>query len=104
MATSTLKRVASWSPDGTKIVYAARHAGNFDIYTIDADGQNRVQLTTDPRRDDYPEWTSDGRILVHSQPLCRPDDGMGRETRTARASGSCRSTGERQLCGSRSGR
>ena len=57
------ERVASWSPDSTKIVYAARHAGNFDIYTIDADGQNRVQLTTDPRRDDYPEWTSDGRIL-----------------------------------------
>src|SRR5438045_7027902 len=30
------ERVATWSPDGTRIAYAASHNGNFDIYTIDA--------------------------------------------------------------------
>jgi len=57
------ERVASWSPDGSRIAYAARKDGNFDIYTIDANGGDRRRITTDPQRDDYPEWTSDGRIL-----------------------------------------
>src|SRR5436309_16097730 len=29
------ERVATWSPDGSRIAYAASHDGNFDIYTID---------------------------------------------------------------------
>src|SRR5262249_12216070 len=57
------ERVASWSPDGSRIAYAALKDGNFDIYTIDANGGDRRRITTDPQRDDYPEWTSDGRIM-----------------------------------------
>jgi len=57
------ERSASWSPDGTRIAYAAGHNGNFDLYTIDANGGDRKRVTTDPQRDDYPHWTSDGRIV-----------------------------------------
>lgn len=57
------ERVASWSPDASRIAYAAAHDGNVDIYAINADGTNRVRITTDPARDDYPEWTSTGRIV-----------------------------------------
>lgn len=57
------ERVASWSPDGSRIAFAANHNGNFDIYTIDANGGDRRRLTTDPEREDYPHWTSDGRIV-----------------------------------------
>jgi Tol biopolymer transport system component len=57
------ERVATWSPDGSRIAYAASHDGNFDIYTIDANGGDRRRITTDPARDDYPSWTSDGRIV-----------------------------------------
>lgn len=57
------ERTASWSPDGTRIAYAARHDGNFDVYTIDGNGGDRRRVTTDPQRDDYPHWTSDGRIV-----------------------------------------
>jgi Tol biopolymer transport system component len=57
------ERVASWSPDNSRIAYAANHNGNFDIYTIDPNGGTPQRITTDPARDDYPEWTSDGRIV-----------------------------------------
>jgi Tol biopolymer transport system component len=57
------ERVATWSPDGSRIAYAALHNGNFDIYTIDANGGDRRRVTTDPARDDYPSWTNGGRIM-----------------------------------------
>src|SRR6478672_7873638 len=57
------ERVATWSPDGSRIAFSAQHDGNFDIYTVDASGGDRRRVTTDPARDDYPSWTSDGRIL-----------------------------------------
>lgn len=57
------ERVATWSPDGSRIAFAALHDGNVDIYTVDANGGDRRRVTTDPARDDYPSWTSDGRIL-----------------------------------------
>jgi WD40-like Beta Propeller Repeat len=57
------ERGASWSPDGTRIAFAASHDGNFDIYTVDANGGDRRRVTSSPARDDYPQWTSDGRII-----------------------------------------
>jgi TolB protein len=57
------ERQPVWSPDGTRIAYAGLNNGNWDIYTIDANGGGRRRLTTDTQRDDYPQWTSDGRII-----------------------------------------
>ena len=57
------ERQAVWSPDGTRIAYAARDDGNFDIYTVDANGGDRRRVTIDLQRDDYPQWTADGRII-----------------------------------------
>jgi len=59
----SIERQPVWSPDGTRIAYAALRDGNWDIYTIDANGGDRSRITTDPLRDDYPQWTSDGRII-----------------------------------------
>ncbi|ACL03820.1 WD40 domain protein beta Propeller [Desulfatibacillum aliphaticivorans] len=36
----------SWSPDGTRIIYTDSAAGNRDIYIMDQDGENKVQLTS----------------------------------------------------------
>ena len=44
-----------WSPDGTRIVYTDDH----DIFVMNADGSNKVQLTDDPGQDDDPFWSSD---------------------------------------------
>ena len=37
----------AWSPDGTRVVVTARTSptGPFDVYTVNADGSNPVQLT-----------------------------------------------------------
>jgi len=56
-----------WSPDGTKIVFYSRHNGNRDIYVMNADGTNRVNLTKHSAEDVFPCWSPDGKkILFHS--------------------------------------
>lgn len=45
-----------WSPDGTKIAFQSNRAGNYEIYTMDADGANQQRLTFDPHGDFWPTW------------------------------------------------
>jgi Tol biopolymer transport system component len=45
----------AWSPDGTRLAFM--DAGNsLDIFAINADGSNRVNLTNTPDNDTYPDW------------------------------------------------
>jgi Tol biopolymer transport system component len=65
----------AWSPDGGTLFFAAADGsleGQPDadpvasrrIWSADADGSNRKQLTSDPRyRDEYPRMTPDGNVL-----------------------------------------
>lgn len=63
--------VARWSPDGKRLAFISERDGDWDIYTMDADGGNVVQLTNDPAFDTFPIWSPDGgTILFHSR-----DDG-----------------------------
>jgi Tol biopolymer transport system component len=45
-----------WSPDGKKIAFSSDRDGDFDIYTMDADGSNVAQLTNSPGDDKQPDW------------------------------------------------
>ena len=50
--------VGSWSPDGTKLViFTELFDGNFEIYTINSDGSNRVRLTNNIAIDVSPDWS-----------------------------------------------
>ncbi len=53
----------AWTPTG-RLVYAASTSGNSDIWTMDADGANRVQLTNAPEDDAAPLVTPDGRTII----------------------------------------
>lgn len=53
-----------WSPDGARIVFFSGRAGNYDIWVMDADGNNQRQLTTDEGDDRRPAWSPDGRQIV----------------------------------------
>ena len=51
---------SSWSPDGSQIAFHSDRAGDFDIYVMDADGSNVVQLTDNLGDDLYPSWSPSG--------------------------------------------
>jgi len=53
-----------WSFDGNRIAFESYRAGNFDVYTMDADGSNMVQLTTDLGTDMQPAWSPDGTEIA----------------------------------------
>ena len=55
-----LGRMASppaWSPDGSRIAYAAAWEGNEEIYVMNADGGGpHVNITNHPGNDRSPAW------------------------------------------------
>jgi TolB protein len=65
-------RAPSWSPDGSKIAFAAvRNVNrvdlwnaNLDIFVMNADGTNPVRLTEDARFNWFPSWSPDGKRIV----------------------------------------
>jgi TolB protein len=52
-----------WSPDGRTLTYCGGQNGNFDVYTIGADGGKPARLTIAPGKDDGPEFSPDGRYI-----------------------------------------
>ncbi len=60
-----------WSPDGQRIAYAAdggrspnNQAYGLDIWVMNADGSEPVNLTQSPKDDADPVWTPDGKRIV----------------------------------------
>ncbi|MEC9488862.1 MAG: DPP IV N-terminal domain-containing protein [Halanaerobium sp.] len=50
-----------WSPDGSKIAYSA----DSEIWVMDADGGNKVQLTDNSVYDHKPVWSPDGTKIFY---------------------------------------
>ncbi len=67
-STSYRKGLPGFSPNGRKIAYVEFHGGaNQDIWVMDADGKNQLQLTNDPAVDWGPSWFPDNdRIAFQS--------------------------------------
>lgn len=79
----------AWSPDGSKILFVSNRAGwptlpeyqplgydpeNFgdeEIFVMNVDGTNQINLTNNPREDDsFPAWSPDGLHFVYSRYGC----------------------------------
>lgn len=52
-----------WSPDGKTLAFCGERDGEFDIYTIPAEGGPEKRLTTAKGLDDGPEFSPDGTLL-----------------------------------------
>ncbi len=59
---------ASWDPafnyDKTKILFTSTAGGLYDIYTANADGTGRVNVSHNPGVDEFASWNDDGTKIV----------------------------------------
>lgn len=63
---STSNIQAAWSPDRTRVAFSSNRSGSFDIYLVDADGQNLRRLTSNSWNEGEPTWTPDGGRIVYT--------------------------------------
>lgn len=97
----------AWSPSSTQVAFADASSGNYDIYTVYADGRNDprlTQVTDDPAQDTGFVWSPDGRRLAYQS----TQDGK-LSVRVVNADGSnqaevAHGTGETQLRWSQDGK
>src|SRR6267143_701125 len=54
----------TWAPDGSKIAFAATHAGVTDLYVMAANGSGAVQLTQSVGFVGSPAWSPDGTTIA----------------------------------------
>ena len=47
----------AWSPDFRRIAFASDRDGNFDIWVMNADGSNQINLTHSLAEDRFPQWS-----------------------------------------------
>ncbi len=66
-------RAAFAGADG-KIVFQSNRDGNSEIYTMNADDTNRVDLTRNPANDTQPRWSPDGSQIVFVSNRAGADD------------------------------
>ena len=54
----------AWSPDGKRIAVTFKKDENWEIYVMDIDGTNLIQLTDNPAWDYDPTWSPDGEKIA----------------------------------------
>ncbi|MEO1260765.1 MAG: hypothetical protein AAFZ15_18345 [Bacteroidota bacterium] len=57
-------RYASYSPDGSKIVFESNRNGHWDIYIMGNKGQNQQRITFDKGDDRRPSWHPSGKKIL----------------------------------------
>jgi Tol biopolymer transport system component len=57
---------AIWSPIGNKIAFISNRDGSDNLYVMDPDGSNQLQLTSLPTNVGEPDWSPEGTSLIFS--------------------------------------
>jgi len=61
-----------WSPDGSRIVFAARRGPHSQLHTMRADGSDRRCVTCDASDKRCARWSPDGRRIAYSAAGANP--------------------------------
>ncbi len=61
---ASINTLPTWSPDGMRIAFVSERDGNTEIYSMQANGQNPVNLTNAPGVDTWPAWSPDGTRIA----------------------------------------
>ena len=56
-----------WSPDGKKLAFASNRSGQFEIWTVNADGNDLKMVTTGAGAKVWPAWSPDGKSLMFTR-------------------------------------
>jgi|GEM_PF-245123 len=67
----------AWSPDGRRIAFASHRGEAVDIYVMDVDGANPVNLTRHPAFDSSPSWSPDGLRIAFTSDRDLPEPFSG---------------------------
>jgi len=54
----------SWTPDGEKITFTEERGGEYEIWVVNPDGTDRINLTKSPAFDGDPNWSPDGERIA----------------------------------------
>jgi Tol biopolymer transport system component len=54
----------TWSADSTRVAFSSDETGDLDIYVMNADGTERVNLTNREAKDMEPSWSPDGEWIA----------------------------------------
>ncbi|MHB9029880.1 MAG: hypothetical protein ACYC9O_14020 [Candidatus Latescibacterota bacterium] len=63
--TRGINQNAGWSPDGKQLVCQSSRDGHYEIWKMNADGSNAVNLTKSEDWEDEPSWSPDGQKIVY---------------------------------------
>jgi Tol biopolymer transport system component len=75
------KRSASWSPDGTRLLYTRSDMSGSRVYTVGVDGSPPVALSPVGPTDPAPAWSPDGAEIAYSAPALTVIDADGSNRR-----------------------